>query len=625
MLAWFRKLLENWIARVFFGALVIVFVFWGISNVVTLVGNSSTIAHVAGAPVDASVVQAEYQSELNQAEQKGPADPGQRRQIAQSALASVLRQRALAAAETSLGIVAPDAAVRAAIGAIPAFQTGGAFDQQKFNQVLAQNNLSPGLFVGEEQSDIANRQLIQALTFGATAPGPLVSQIFQFIGQARVAETVSIAAAAQTPPATPSDAVLQRFWKNNPDKYSAPEYRTIKLVVLSPAVLAARQDVSDAELQAAYQRVAATQKVAAARSVQVVTVSDQAKAAQIAADWRSGATWPAVQAQAAKDGAAAVELDHAAQNQIPSPDLGQAVFAATPGAVTGPVQGAFGYFVFKVTAAVAAGAPPFAQVSGPLKQQLQLQKAQAAVNQDVDNVQDALAGQTPLDKLPGDLGLTAVEGTLDSNGNALDGTPAPIPGGDKLAAAVVKAVFAAHQGDPAQLMSGPDNSYFAFTIDKITPPATKPYDAVKTQVAADWRQDAMSRAAEQKAAALLQAVNGGQTLDAAASAAGDSVSVTPPITRGAAPPASIPAGLVPVLFSLAQGKATMQQTADGFMVAVLTKILQPDPAQDAQQLAGIRDALAKSLQNDVAESFLGGLQTREHISVDQKLLAQIYQ
>jgi peptidyl-prolyl cis-trans isomerase D len=247
------------------------------------------------------------------------------------------------------------------------------------------------------------------------------------------------------------------------------------------------------------------------------------------------------------------------------------------------------------------------------------------VNQDVDNVQDALAGQTPLDKLPGDLGLTAVEGTLDANGNTLDGTPAPIPGGAKLAAAVVKAVFAAHPGDPAQLMTGPDNSYFAFTIDKITPPAIKPYDQVQAQVAADWRQDALNRAAEQQAAALLQAVKGGKTLDAAAQAVGDTVTTAPPITRGAAPPAGIPQALVPVLFSLQPGAATMQQTPDGFMVAVLTKIVPPDPAQDAQQLDGLRQALAKSLQNDVVESFLSGLQSREHISVDQKMFAQLYQ
>jgi len=625
MLAWFRKLLGNWIARVFFGALVVVFVFWGISNVVTLVSSSTTIAHVAGKAVDISVVQAEFQNELTQAEQKGPVDPAARQQIAQSALATVLRQRVLAAAEIKLGIVAPDAEVRAQIDQIPQFQTNGAFDQAKFDQVLLQNNLSPDRFIADLQANIANQQLVQALTDGAAPPGPLEGQIFDFVAQARVAETVDVPTAGQPAPADPGAGLLQRYWKNHPATYTAPEYRTIKLVVLSPAVLAPGEAVSDAQLQAAYQRVAETEKVPATRSVEVVTSDDQAKAATLAKDWKSGASWAQIQAEAAKLGASAVELDHAQENQFPSQPLADAVFAAQPDVVTGPVAGAFGYFVIDVTDAVAAGAPSFASQQAQLKQQLQLQEAQAEVNQNVDGVQDALAGQTPLDQLPATLGLAAVEGTLDASGDTMDGSKAPIPGGDALRDAVVKAVFAAHIGDPPELASGPANSYFAFTIEKITPPMVKPFADVQAQVAADWQADQLSREAQAKAAELLHAVETGKSLDDAASAAGLSVAVTPPITRGAQPPAGVPAGLVQELFGMKPGQATMEASADGFLVAVLSKVEQPPQSAAPQLLASIQDALTKGLQSDVVESFLNGLQGREHISIDQKLVAQIAQ
>ena len=43
MLVWVRKLLENWIARGFFALLVMVFVFWGISNVASLVGSNTAV------------------------------------------------------------------------------------------------------------------------------------------------------------------------------------------------------------------------------------------------------------------------------------------------------------------------------------------------------------------------------------------------------------------------------------------------------------------------------------------------------------------------------------------------------------------------------------------------------
>ena len=70
------------------------------------------------------------------------------------------------------------------------------------------------------------------------------------------------------------------------------------------------------------------------------------------------------------------------------------------------------------------------------------------------------------------------------------------------------------------------------------------------------------RAAEVDAAGLMNAVNHGQSLDAAASAAGYSVSMTPGFTRNA-PASGITNQMVNILFSLKQGQATMEQTDTG--------------------------------------------------------------
>ncbi|MDR3521541.1 MAG: SurA N-terminal domain-containing protein [Acidocella sp.] len=625
MLYWVRSLKGSWIARVFSVLLMLVFVAWGASSALPLMtGGVTAVAHIGGKPVDISEVQAEYQSELNKAQQNGAPDQATRQQIAQSALATVLRQHAMALEEQAVGIAAPDSAVRSRIYAIPAFQTNGTFDQAKFASVLQQNGYSQDRFLALETDSVKTDQLIPSIVSGASPPQELVNQIFNFISQSRTAEMVTIPVTSQPSPATPSDAELQRYWKNHPAQFTAPEYRTAKIVVLSPQVLAHNEAVSDAKLQALYARISAQRSVPATRSVQVITSDSPATAAKLAALWQAGADWTKIQAAAKDAGASTVQLDHAQANQIPSPALEAAVFAATPGAVTGPVQGDIGNFVFKVTDAQAGGAPSLASLTPELKAQIQLQEAQDQVAKDVDNVQDALAGQTPLDQLPGNLDLAAVQGTLDANGNTTDGTPAPIPGGDKLRAAIVKAIFAAHVGDAAQLVSGPDGGYFAFTLDSITPPAVQPYDQVKAQVAAAWTQDAQAREAEVKAADLLHAVNTGKSLDQLADADGYSVEMSAPQTR-VAQPSGMTSQMEQILFSLKLGQATMQQTDSGFVVAVLAKIDQPTPAQDPTLVAQLQQSLTKSLQNDVAESFLGGLQARDKVSVDPKLFAQIYQ
>lgn len=626
MMSRLRKLMENWVARVFFVLLFLVFVFWGISNVVTLIGSNTAVAHVGGKPVDISLLQAEYQKALTQAMQSNRAQPdlAAREQIAQTAMTSVLRQQVLALEEQRLGVVVPDSVLRQNITSVPVFQTNGVFSQAKFAQVLQENDSSPDQFLSLLRRDLAGNQVVQSLIAGVASPQVLNDQIFAFVSEQRTAEQVAISAAAQKAPVLPPDAALQRYWRNHPAQFTAPEYRKVKIVILSPQTLSAAQPVSDAEIQAAYNATYGQQITAATRSVQVITVPDQASAARLATLWTTGASWKAMQAAAAKAGGSGVELDNATQIQIPSQALGNAVFAAAPNTVSAPLQGGTGYFVFDVTSVTAGGAPPLSQVSAQIRQQIQLQKAQVQVNQDVDNVQDALAGQTPLDQLPGNLGLVAVEGTLDANGNTADGSPAPIPGGASLRNAIITAIFAAHIGDPAQLINGPDGGYFAFTLDSITPPAVEPYDNVKQKVAAAWIQDALLREAEVKAANLLQAVNGGQSLDAAASAAGYPVSMLPPVSRNTTPN-GVSNAMVQILFSLKLGQATMTQTSDGFSVAALTAINRPKPQDDPTDATQVTQAMTKSLEDDTVASFIAGLQARDNVRVDGKLFAEVYQ
>jgi peptidyl-prolyl cis-trans isomerase D len=624
MLTAVRNLLDNWIARGFFVLLIGVFIFWGISNVLTLVGSDTAVAHIAGKPIDLTLVQTEYQTELNAAQQSNPnPDLDARRQIAAASLGEVLRQQAMQLEARRLGVAVPDAAVRQIVYGIPAFQANGVFSQTLFDQVLQQNNKTPDAFLGVVKDNIIGRQIILPIIDGAGAPKELTDQVFAFVAQQRFAETVAFPFAAQPRPAPPADQVLQRYWRNHPAAFTTPEIRNVKLVILAPALLAPNETVSDSDVTAAYARATAGQASVPLRSVQIITTDDAKKANSLAATWAATPDWKAMQATAKAAGASPVELDNAQESQFPSTAMSKAVFAATPGTVTGPVAGPFGFFVLKVTS-VSNSLPNQNTVKAQIRQALQLQKAQADVAQDVDNLQDALAGQTALDKLPGNLGVTALQGTLDANGNTADGTPAPIPGGADLKTAIVKAAFATAPGQPPHLVNGPNGSYFALTVDSITPPALKSFAVVRAQVLAAWTTAQVQRAAEMKAASLLAAVNAGQSLDTAASAAGLATSMTPPVTRNA-PAAGVPPVLAQVLFSLKPGQATMQQTDTGFTVAALANITQPTPDQDASDYAQVRQAMVKGIQTDLASSFVAAIEGRDKVSINQKLMAQIYQ
>jgi len=85
----------------------------------------------------------------------------------------------------------------------------------------------------------------------------------------------------------------------------------------------------------------------------------------------------------------------------------------------------------------------------------------------------------------------------------------------------------------------------------------------------------------------------------------------------------VPRELVEPLFRLKQGEATMVETPEGFIVARLAQVDDPDPASDPAGAAQIREALARALQQDVEVVFASTLRDRAQPRVNQSLLNSV--
>jgi peptidyl-prolyl cis-trans isomerase D len=247
------------------------------------------------------------------------------------------------------------------------------------------------------------------------------------------------------------------------------------------------------------------------------------------------------------------------------------------------------------------------------------------VNQRVDELQDALAGRTPLERLPGDLGLAALQGSIDSSGLTEQGQPAPIPGSAALRQAIIAQAFKQSVGQPAALINGPDNGYFALTVDGITPATTKAYADVKAQVLASWTAAQMQRAQEVAATNMLQAMKSGRTLQGVADQLGLQVTTTPPLTRDGQAPTGVPPNLIAPLFSLHQGDSTMIETPDGFVVAQLTQIQTPSPDADPVGYQQLKASLAGNLADDMQAVFAGVVTAGKNPRINQAVIQQIAQ
>jgi peptidyl-prolyl cis-trans isomerase D len=634
MLALLRSSLNTWPVRIFFILLIAAFGVWGIGNVLPdILGSDNSAARVGGVAISPQDVQSAFRQQMQQtAQQLGSPDqitPEMRMMIAEQSAARLVAQTATDQMARRMGLAAPDADVRREVFAMDAFQgQNHQFSRAQFDQLLQANGLSETEFLHLMQAQIIRNQLLDSVRAAATAPAVMVKTVYAFENQTRVAALVQLPFAAAAAPSPPADAVLQRWYRNHPTEFSAPEYRRITLVILSPDVLARDVPVPEADIRAAYDRmIANTPSLPEKRTVEVVVAQDQRAAQAIARQWQGGVDWGAVQKAAAAAGATALLLPNITASDLPSAALAQSAFAAPANKVTGPIaNGAGGWAVLEVTAVTPGGAAQtYAQAAPALRNQIARQRAVALVNQRVDALQDALAGRTPLERLPGDLGLAALEGSIDSNGLTEQGQPAPIPGTAALRQAVVAQAFKQSVGQPAALINGPDNSYFALTVDGITLATTKAYADVQAQVLASWTAAQMRREQEIAATNMLQAMKGGRTLQGVADSLGLQVTTTPPLTRDGQAPAGVPQNLIAPLFSLSRGDSTMIETPDGFVVAQLTQIDKPSPDADPVGYQQLKASLSGSLADDMQAVFAGVVTARDNPRINQAVIQQIAQ
>lgn len=630
MLAVFRRLAGTWPARLLFLLLVAAFGMWGIGDVVRNLGRDTAVARVGGARIEVPQVQQAYQRALSRMQQmagnRGEVPPPLRRVALDQAMDQLITEAAIRKQIQREGLAAPDAAVRDAIYAIPAFKgTNGQFDRARFQAILQNNNLTEPGFIALMRDDLEQQQLLGSVAAGAAAPDLLARRVYAFQHETRTAEVIALPFAAAVVPRAPTDEDLHRFYANNPDQFSAPETRRIKAVILSPDTLARTITVSDADARAYYEQHKDQFVTPEKRSVQVVVAPSKQEAEAIAAQWKAGADWPAIQDAAKTAGASAVELTDAPATEFPDPALATAVFAAQPNEVTGPDEASLGWQVFRVSNVTPGTSAAFESVQEGVRAAVARQQAADQMDQKLSKLQDAVSAVSTLGDLPGDLGVAAVEGTLDAQGNAPSGQPAPLPGPPDLRKAIVAAAFQAHQGDPPNLVEGPGGAWYAVEVEQVTQAAPKPFDQVADAVRGAWTEQQRKHEQETAAARLLSAVRSGGSLADAALVQNLHAQETPPIPRGAAPPPGVPMELARAVFDTPEGKAVMGETPDAFFVAVTKDVASPDPASDPAGLAAVRDALTRQLAGDLESAYVAALRERANPRINQPLLDTLVQ
>ncbi|MBW2568816.1 MAG: SurA N-terminal domain-containing protein [Deltaproteobacteria bacterium] len=160
MLKLMRYHAKSWLIKIILGAIVLVFVFWGVGSFRSDKGGR--VALVNGETITIEEYRGEFNKLIDQLRQRfgnSLNDETIMPEIKRQALYSLINQKLMFQEAEKLNIRVSEKELADTIGKIEAFQTAGVFDEPHYRKVLKRNNLTPEEFEDNQRKFILIEKL----------------------------------------------------------------------------------------------------------------------------------------------------------------------------------------------------------------------------------------------------------------------------------------------------------------------------------------------------------------------------------------------------------------------------------------------------------------------------------
>lgn len=531
MLSAFRAFTKSWAAKLLLVLLIASFGVFGIRDVFHTRVSDAVIT-AGPRTVSSEDFRREFQNLTRRAEQESgqtvtpeiAAANGLDREV----LEGMATHESFDAWLHKVGVRPSDELIAQQIRKIPAFfdPVSGRFDEKRYRELLAQNNLTPDRFLGMIRDDLAERQMVGAVLNGMAVPRAYASLAAIYSLESRDVAFLTIAPTDVPQPAMPTDAQLNDLMKQHSAQLMQPEFRVLTVVRFSPQLVGANLPLDPAKLQQLYNFRKDTLSTPETRTIEQIPAKSPAAAQQIAARLQAGESPAAI---AKSVGVEAIAYDNKPQSAIADRRLATAAFQMKPGQVQA-VQGDLGTSVIKVASVTPGHAVTFEEARPALEAELRKTTAADkvyALTQAYDAAHQKGANLTEAAQKAGvpamTLGPVARDGR-DQQGQPLTG----------LSQKLMDTAFQLPAGGESDVVDAGNGEFFAVRVEKVLPPAMPTLAAIKPQLTRAYMVQQLTSAMQAKADGLAARVRKGESLQAVAASAGAHVTQLTGLTRQSA-------------------------------------------------------------------------------------------
>ena len=598
-------------------------IFWSIGDVFR--GFSShALAEVGKTEISVDTFRNVYQSELSRLQRL------ERRSITneeahqfgldRQVLSKLVGEAALDDQARRLGLLVSEEAVRNSILEDENFKgLSGQFDRQVFETFLRDEGLTEKLYLREQRAAKTRREIVDTLTSGLQLPQALLDAMHRYQSESRSVDYVLIPFSAVGALQAPTQQELKKFYDENLPLYGVPEYRSLVLLMVTPSSIAKPEDVSDADALTRYEEVK-TDRFGAPekRDVEQILYANEEEAKAAQTELGRGKNFDDLLKEknlTRKD----ASLGTVSRKALVDEAVGEAAFSLKEGEVSAPVKAQFGTVLVRVSKIFPSTVKPFAEVSGEIKREIALQRAQKEIDRLHDAIEDARTSGKSLTDAAQGVGLEPrVIEPIDAAGNDRKGVPTK----DLVdATALVKAAFASDVGVDNDTLRVKGGGYQWFEVTRIDKARDKTFEEAKAEVAKAWHDDQAGKLLIAKTAELTKKLDAGESLAAIAAAEGRlEVKHATGVRRGMSTPLAL--NVVTQIFNVPVHRASSVESEDGGRILFqVTDSSTPPFDAAAPEITNIAGDVKAGLNEDILTQYLATLESDIGVKLNAKAFA----
>ncbi len=230
MLRWLRKYSRSWFIALAIGAIVVVFIFWGVGGLKS--PRFQEAAEVNGTPILLTAYLKEYHELVKQYQERTQGELNEETikalGLKEQALNRLIQEVLLLQAGESLGIRVSKAELQDRIRNYPFFQEDGHFSERRYFLLLSRNRLSPTDFEESESRRLLIQKIYQEITSFAKISDRELQEIYR-LGREKVAvRYLAVSPERFLARVNPGEAELSQYYQEHPAEFRQPDRVKVK-------------------------------------------------------------------------------------------------------------------------------------------------------------------------------------------------------------------------------------------------------------------------------------------------------------------------------------------------------------------------------------------------------------